>query len=66
MNESLTEEQLNNLKQALVNKIAGNLTFNELIDIITTLSLEEVEKQLKEMTEEEKLQTYNEVFAEEV
>jgi len=62
----MSEEQLDELKQALVNRIASNLTFTELIDIVTALSANEVTKQLEEMSEEEKLQTYNEVFAEEV
>jgi hypothetical protein len=64
--EGLTEEQVEKLKEALVNRIASNLTFTELIDIVTSLSLREVSQQLSEMSEEEKIQTYSEVFEESV
>lgn len=59
----LQEEEL---EKALVNRIASNLTFTELIDIVTSLSLREVTEQLEKMSEEEKLQTYNEVFEKDV
>jgi|TARA_R110002167_G_scaffold343563_4_gene552723 hypothetical protein len=58
----MSPEQEKELERALVNRIASNLTFTELIDIVTSLSLKEVSEQLEEMSEEEKLQTYNEVF----
>lgn len=64
--EELTEEQQEDLKKALVNRIASNLTFTELIDIVTSLSINEVSKNLSEMSEEEKLETYKEVFEESV
>ena len=54
--EKLSEEQVEKLEKALVNRIASNLTFSELIDIVTSLSVNEVSKQLSEMSEEEKLQ----------
>jgi flagellar motility protein MotE (MotC chaperone) len=53
--EQLSEEQVEKLEKALVNRIASNLTFSELIDIVTSLSVNEVSKQLSEMSEEEKL-----------
>ena len=62
----MSPDQEKELEKALVNRIASNLTFTELIDIVTSLSLREVTQQLEEMTEEEKLQTYNEVFEKEV
>lgn len=64
--EKLTEEQQEELRKALVNRIASNLTFTELIDIVTSLSINEVSKNLSEMSEEEKLETYKEVFEESV
>ncbi|MDB4761396.1 hypothetical protein OAG04_00130 [bacterium] len=64
--EKLSEEQVEKLEKALVNRIASNLTFTELIDIVTSLSVREVSQQLSEMSEEEKLQTYSEVFEESV
>lgn len=64
--EKLTEEQEKKLEKALVNRIASNLTFTELIDIVTSLSIREVSQQLSEMSEEEKLETYSEVFEESV
>ena len=64
--QRLTEEQEKKLEKALVNRIASNLTFTELIDIVTSLSVREVSQQLSEMSEEEKLQTYKEVFEESV
>lgn len=63
---NLTEEQEEDLEKKLVNRIASNLTFSELIDIVTSLSIKEVKDQLSAMTNEEKLQTYNEVFEESV
>lgn len=62
----MSPDQEKELEKALVNRIASNLTFTELIDIVTSLSLREVTQQLEEMTEEEKLQTYNEVFEKDV
>jgi hypothetical protein len=62
----LTKKQEEELEKTLVNRIASNLTFTELIDIVTSLSVNEVSQQLSEMTEEEKFQTYTEVFSEEV
>ena len=62
----MSPDQEKELEKALVNRIASNLTFTELIDIVTSLSLREVTQQLEEMTEEEKLQTYKEVFEESV
>jgi hypothetical protein len=64
--DNLTEDQEENLEKKLVNRIASNLTFSELIDIVTSLSIKEVKDQLSAMTNEEKLQTYNEVFEESV
>jgi len=64
--ESLTEEQEKELEKALVDRIASNLTFTELIDIVASLSLREVAGQLQEMSEEEKLETYKEVFEKQV
>jgi len=63
---NLTEDQEESLEKKLVNRIASNLTFSELIDIVTSLSIKEVKDQLSAMTNEEKLQTYNEVFEESV
>jgi hypothetical protein len=60
----LTKKQEEELEKTLVNRIASNLTFTELIDIVTSLSVNEVSQQLSEMTEEEKFQTYTEVFSE--
>ncbi len=62
----MSPDQEKELEKALVNRIASNLTFTELIDIVTSLSLREVTQQLEEMTEEEKLQTYKEVFEKDV
>jgi hypothetical protein len=62
----MSPEQEGELEKALVNRIASNLTFTELIDIVTSLSLREVTEQLENMSEEEKLQTYNEVFEKDV
>ena len=64
--EKWSEEQVEKLEKALVTRIASNLTFTELIDIVTSLSVREVSQQLEEMSEEEKLQTYSEVFEESV
>ncbi len=64
--EKLSEEQVEKLEKALVNRIASNLTLSELIDIVTSLSVKEVKDQLSAMTNEEKLQTYSEVFEENV
>jgi hypothetical protein len=62
----MAPEQEQELHEALVNHITSNLTFAELIDIISTLVREEVDRKLENMSEEEKLQSYNEVFEKEV
>ena len=58
----MAPEQGQELHEALVNHITSNLTFAELIDIISTLVKEEVDRKLENMSEEEKLQSYSEVF----
>ncbi len=58
----MAPEQEQELHEALVNHITSNLTFAELIDIISTLVKEEVDRKLENMSEEEKLQSYSEVF----
>lgn len=58
----MAPEQEQELHEALVNHITSNLTFAELIDIISTLVKEEVDRKLENMSEEEKLQSYREVF----
>ena len=62
----MAPEQEQELHDALVNHITSNLTFAELIDIISTLVKEEVDRKLENMSEEEKLQSYSEVFEKEV
>lgn len=62
----MSPEQEQELHEALVNHITSNLTFAEIIDIISTLVKEEVDDRLENMTEEEKLQSYKEVFEKEV
>lgn len=62
----MSSEQEQELHEALVNHITSNLTFAELIDIISTLVREEVDRKLENMSEEEKLESYKEVFEKEV
>ena len=62
----MAPDQEQELHEALVNHITSNLTFAELIDIISTLVNEEVDRKLANMTDEEKLQSYNEVFEKQV
>jgi len=58
----MSPEQEQELHEAFVNHITSNLTFAELIEVISTLVNKEVEEKLSKMTDEEKLQSYNEVF----
>lgn len=62
----MSPDQEQELHETLVNHITSNLTFAELIDIISTLVNEEVDHKLANMTDEEKLQRYNEVFEKQV
>ena len=62
----MAPDQEQELHEAFVNHITSNLTFAELIDIISTLVNEEVDRKLDNMTDEEKLQSYNEVFKKQV
>ena len=62
----MTEEQHKELKKELINRIASNLTFSELIDLVAALAANEVSSQLDKMSEEEKNETYKEVFGKEV
>mgnify|MGYP000405950502 CR=1 FL=1 len=62
----MAPEQEQELHAALVNHITSNLTFAELIDIISTLVKDEVDRKFENMSEEEKLQSYNEIFKKEV
>jgi len=62
----MTEEQEIELKKELVNRMASNLTFGELIDIVSALASNEVNKQFASMPEEEKNQAYREIFEKEV
>jgi|TARA_B100001093_G_scaffold135533_1_gene128010 hypothetical protein len=58
----MSPEQEQELREAFVNHITSNLTFAELIEIVSTLVNQEVDQKLSKMTDEEKLQSYNEVF----
>ena len=62
----MAPEKEQELNAALVNHITSNLTFAELIDIISTLVKDEVDRKFENMSEEEKLQSYNEIFKKEV
>jgi len=62
----MTEEQETELKKELVNRMASNLTFSELIDIVSALAANTVNEQFDSMSEEEKIKTYSEVFEKEV
>jgi hypothetical protein len=62
----MTEDQEKELKKELVNRMASNLTFAELIDIVSALATNEVNSQFSSMSDEEKNKTYSEVFEKEV
>lgn len=62
----MTEEQETELKKELVNRMASNISFTELIDIVSALTANEVNKQFSSMSDEEKKETYFEVFEKEV
>ena len=62
----MAPDQEQELHEALVNHITSNLTFAEIIDVISTLVKEEVDRKLDNMSDEEKLQSYNEVFEKQV
>lgn len=62
----MTEEQETELKKELVNRMASNISFTELIDIVSALTANEVNKQFSSMSDEEKKKTYFEVFEKEV
>lgn len=62
----MTEEQETELKKELVNRMASNISFTELIDIVSALTANEVNKQFTSMSDEEKSKTYLEVFEKEV
>jgi len=62
----MTDEQETELKKELVNRMASNLTFSELIDIVSALASNTVNEQFESMSEEEKVKTYSEVFEKEV
>jgi hypothetical protein len=62
----MSPEQEQQLHEAFVNYITSNLTFAEIVDVISTLVNQEVDKKLANMSEEEKLESYNEVFQKEV
>jgi len=62
----MTEEQETELKKELVNRMASNISFTELIDIVSALTANEVNKQFTSMSDEEKSKTYFEVFEKEV
>ena len=46
--------------------MASNISFTELIDIVSALTANEVNKQFSSMSDEEKNKTYLEVFEKEV
>jgi len=66
MSQKMTDEQETELKKELVNRMASNLTFSELIDIVSALASNTVNEQFESMSEEEKVKTYSEVFEKEV
>ncbi|MDB4317746.1 hypothetical protein N9973_00450 [bacterium] len=62
----MSPEKEQELHEAFVNHITSNLTFAEIVDVISTLVNQEVDKKLGNMSEEEKLESYNEVFQKQV
>lgn len=62
----MTEEDEKKLKKELVNRMASNLTFAELIDVVSALAANEVNSQFESMSDQEKKETYSEVFEKQV
>mgnify|MGYP003629871302 FL=1 len=62
----MTKDQETELKKELVNRMASNISFTELIDIVSALTANEVNKQFSSMSDEEKSKTYYEVFEKDV
>lgn len=62
----MSEEDQEKLRKELINRIISHLTFSEVINIISSLAHNEVDEQMKSMTEEEKLEAFDEVFSKEV
>ena len=62
----MTKEEETKLKKELVNRMASNLTFAELIDVVSALAANEVNGQFESMSDEEKKETYLEVFEKQV
>lgn len=66
MKASMTKEEEDLLKKEVVNKMASNLTFSEIIDLVASLCVDEVNKQFEELTEEQKLDIYKDLFDKQV
>jgi hypothetical protein len=62
----MTKDQETELKKELVNRMASNISFTELIDIVSALTANEVNKQFSSMSDDEKSKTYYEVFEKDV
>jgi hypothetical protein len=62
----MSEEDEEKLRTELVNRVASNLSFSEVVNIISSLCSNEIDDQMKSMSEEEKLNVFNEVFSKEV
>lgn len=62
----MSEEDQEKLRQELINRIISHLTFSEVINIVSSLAHNEVDEQIKSMSEEEKINAFNEVFSKEV
>lgn len=55
-------EKENQVKQKLIQRIVGDVSFAEIVKILHELATREVEFQLSEASEEQKIELYNELF----
>ena len=62
----MTDENLTKLKEGLISQVVSRISLSETINVVHALAKNEVEEQVREMSDEEKDAAFKELFEKQV
>ena len=62
----MTDEDLKKLKDGLISQVVSRISLSETINVVHALAKNEVEEQVREMSDEEKDAAFKELFEKQV
>lgn len=62
----MTDENLKKLKDGLISQVVSRISLSETINVVHALAKNEVEEQVREMSDEEKDAAFKELFEKQV